>query len=90
MIFIQKEMLCEINFGGGILKHWKPERIGICMAIYEPNHEDFLHQLDSISRQTHTNWVCQISSDSDLSQIRKNRIFESYFGVIFSSHIFES
>ena len=37
--------------------------VAICMATYEPPHELFRRQLDSIRAQTHRNWVCVISDD---------------------------
>jgi glycosyltransferase involved in cell wall biosynthesis len=38
--------------------------VAISMATYEPPHELFRRQLESIRAQTHTNWICVISDDS--------------------------
>ncbi len=37
--------------------------VAICMATYEPPPELFERQVESIRRQTHTDWVCVISDD---------------------------
>jgi glycosyltransferase involved in cell wall biosynthesis len=39
------------------------DRVAICMATYNPPAKLLARQLDSIRRQTHTNWVCVISDD---------------------------
>ena len=58
---------------------WSPVKIGISMAIFEPNL-DYLHdQLSSLEKQTHSEWFCLITSDSDLSRIMNDKRFHRYF-----------
>jgi glycosyltransferase involved in cell wall biosynthesis len=37
--------------------------VAICMATHEPPMDLFRRQIESIRRQTHSNWVCVISDD---------------------------
>ena len=58
---------------------WDPARIGISMAIFEPRLEDLLAQLDSLEHQSLSEWVCVISSDSDISEIMVDERFQRFF-----------
>jgi glycosyltransferase involved in cell wall biosynthesis len=42
--------------------------VAIAMAAYQPPLELFRRQIDSIRRQTHTNWICVISDDGSTPQ----------------------
>jgi glycosyltransferase involved in cell wall biosynthesis len=39
-------------------------RVAICMATYNPPVDLFIAQIESIRKQTHTNWLCLISDDN--------------------------
>jgi glycosyltransferase involved in cell wall biosynthesis len=39
-------------------------RVAICMATYNPPAELLRRQIDSLRRQTHSNWACVISDDA--------------------------
>jgi glycosyltransferase involved in cell wall biosynthesis len=39
-------------------------RVAICMATYNPPPDLLRYQLDSLRRESHTNWVCLISDDN--------------------------
>lgn len=41
-------------------------RVGIAMAVYNPDNLMFERQLKSLIRQTYSNWVCVMTVDSDL------------------------
>lgn len=49
---------------------WSPKTIGIALAAYQPNPVWFSEQLTSIVHQTHTTWICVITLDSPLEEIR--------------------
>jgi hypothetical protein len=47
-------------------------KIGIALASYLPHPDFFLKQLESIEAQTHSDWVCIITSDSPLEETFKH------------------
>lgn len=54
-------------------------KIGIALAAYEPNPEFFAAQLRSIQEQSFQNWVCVVTADSSLEDIRRNPEFTNFF-----------
>lgn len=44
----------------------KREKVGIALAAYKPSLDFFVSQLESIRRQTYSDWFCVISMDSDI------------------------
>lgn len=46
-------------------------RVAVCMATYAPQEDFLAQQLDSIRRQTHSNWVCLICDDGSSEEARK-------------------
>lgn len=48
---------------------WQPGSVGIALAAYQPNPVWLAEQLASIATQTHTEWVCMITSDSPLEEV---------------------
>lgn len=55
-------------------------RIGIALAVHRPDPDALLQQLDSLSAQSLTDWVCFACWDSPLSLIRGDQRFERFFG----------
>jgi hypothetical protein len=55
------------------------KKIGIALAAYKPNPEFFQQQLESIKRQTFSNWVCHITCDSPLAEIQDNSQLKPFF-----------
>lgn len=53
--------------------------IGIALAVYRPTEHYLRLQLESLIKQTHSNWSCQISCDSPLDEIRAMRSLAPYF-----------
>lgn len=51
---------------------WNPRRVGIALAAYQPNPEWLSEQLASIATQTHTEWICMITLDSPMEEIRSS------------------
>jgi hypothetical protein len=51
---------------------WDPRTVGIALAAYQPNPVWLAEQLASIAAQTHTEWVCMITLDSPLEEIRSS------------------
>lgn len=49
---------------------WQPTLVGIALAAYQPNPVWLAEQLASIATQTHTEWICMITLDSPLQEIR--------------------
>ena len=45
--------------------------IAICMATYNPRVDLFAKQIQSITDQTHSNWICIISDDNSEPEIRQ-------------------
>jgi hypothetical protein len=46
--------------------------VGIALAAYQPNPAWLAEQLASIAAQTHTEWICMITLDSPLEEIRSS------------------
>jgi hypothetical protein len=53
-------------------------KIGIAMAVYRPEPEHFLEQLESIRNQSHSNWICVLSFDSAIREIRGDSKFLTF------------
>ena len=51
---------------------WDPRTVGIALAAYQPNPAWLAEQLASIAAQTHTEWICMITLDSPLEEIRSS------------------
>ena len=51
---------------------WDPRTVGIALAAYQPNPVWLAEQLASITAQTHTEWVCVITLDSPVEEIRSS------------------
>lgn len=51
---------------------WDPRTVGIALAAYQPNPVWLAEQLASIAAQTHTEWVCMITLDSPVEEIRSS------------------
>lgn len=51
---------------------WDPRTVGIALAAYQPNPVWLAEQLASIAAQTHTEWVCVITLDSPVEEIRSS------------------
>lgn len=49
------------------------------MAVYEPDLRYFAEQLESIRTQSHADWVCLVSCDSQITALRASRILDPYF-----------
>ncbi len=49
---------------------WQPRIVGVALAAYQPNPVWLAEQLASIAAQTHTEWICMITLDSSLEEIR--------------------
>jgi glycosyltransferase involved in cell wall biosynthesis len=47
-------------------------KIGIALAVYQPQSEFFEKQLQSLLDQTYQDWFCVITADSSLNEIFKN------------------
>ncbi len=47
----------------------EPPLIAICLCTYNPEIDTFQRQLDSILKQSHTNWICLINDDFSDSHI---------------------
>jgi hypothetical protein len=54
-------------------------RVGIALAAYEPHLAYFREQLASIQRQTHSSWVCQITLDSSLENLKSKPELRQFF-----------
>lgn len=54
-------------------------QIGIALAAFEPEPTFFEAQLESIQKQSFTQWQCLISSDSLLQSFRENPTFQKFF-----------
>lgn len=54
-------------------------KIGIAVAVYKPVVEHFARQLQSILDQTHRNWVCALTLDSPLEELRANPRLKPFF-----------
>lgn len=57
----------------------KIEKVGIAMAVYSPPVQVFFEQLESIQKQTFKNWVCILTLDSPLSDLKKELILAPFF-----------
>jgi len=53
-------------------ERWDPRTVGIALAAYQPNPIWLAEQLSSIAAQTHTEWICVITLDSPLGEIRSS------------------
>lgn len=51
---------------------WDPRTVGIALAAYQPNPVWLAEQLASIATQTHTEWICMITLDSPMEEIRSS------------------
>jgi len=51
---------------------WDPRAVGIALAAYQPNPVWLAEQLASIATQTHTEWICMITLDSPMEEIRSS------------------
>ena len=49
---------------------WNPSLVGIALAAYQPNPVWLAEQLASIATQTHKEWICMITLDSPLQEMR--------------------
>lgn len=49
---------------------WKPRTVAIALAAYQPNPIWFAEQLESISAQTYSEWICIVTLDSPLLDIQ--------------------
>ena len=56
----------------GHLERWDPRTVGIALAAYQPNPVWLAEQLGSIAAQTHPEWICLITLDSALEEIRSS------------------
>jgi hypothetical protein len=56
----------------GHLERWDPRTVGIALAAYQPNPVWLAEQLASIAAQTHPEWICLITLDSALEEIRSS------------------
>lgn len=54
-------------------------KVGIALACYEPNISFFEAQLESISAQTHKNWICFVVLDSPLEKLKNNKQIVRFF-----------
>jgi hypothetical protein len=53
-------------------ERWDPRTVGIALAAYQPNPVWLAEQLASIATQTHTEWICMITLDSPMEEIRSS------------------
>jgi hypothetical protein len=53
--------------------------VGIALAAYQPNPIWLAEQLESIVAQTHTEWICIITMDSPLRDIRDHPRLQPFF-----------
>jgi len=53
-------------------ERWDPRTVGIALAAYQPNPVWLAEQLASIATQTHTGWICMITLDSPMEEIRSS------------------
>ena len=53
-------------------ERWDPRTVGIALAAYQPNPVWLAEQLASIAAQTHTEWICMITLDSPMEEIRSS------------------
>jgi glycosyltransferase involved in cell wall biosynthesis len=65
----------ELNPGSGkqpVQANWKSEtqRVAICMTTYNPSPGLFRKQIESIQKQTYSNWICIISDDASSAEVR--------------------
>jgi hypothetical protein len=51
---------------------WDPRTVGIALAAYQPNPVWLVEQLASIAAQTYTEWICMITLDSPVEEIRSS------------------
>ncbi len=58
---------------------WDPRTVGIALAAYQPNPTWFAEQLNSIVAQTHAEWICIITIDSPLRDIRDHPRLQPFF-----------
>lgn len=58
---------------------WAPRTVGIALAAYQPNPIWLAEQLESIVAQTHTEWICIITMDSPLRDIRDHPRLQPFF-----------
>jgi hypothetical protein len=58
---------------------WAPRTVGIALAAYQPNPIWFAEQLNSIATQTHAEWICIITIDSPLRDIRDHPRLQPFF-----------
>ncbi len=49
------------------------------MAVYQPHSDYFVQQLDSIQNQDWRDWVCVVTCDSSLEEIRQRPEMERFF-----------
>lgn len=54
------------------------QRIGIALAMWQPNLDFFVEQLQSIDRQSWTAWTCVVTCDSPLDAIRADARFAPF------------
>ena len=51
---------------------WDPRTVGVALAAYQPNPVWLAEQLASIAAQTYTEWICMITFDSPVEEIRSS------------------
>jgi hypothetical protein len=54
-------------------------QIGIALAVYRPNPQWLYEQLKSIQDQTFTDWVCYLSWDTPIAEVREDSRFNPFF-----------
>jgi len=59
-------------------KPWNPRTVGIALAAYQPNPAWLAEQLASIAAQTHMEWICMITLDSPLQEIRSSPVLTPF------------
>lgn len=59
-------------------QEWRPSSVGIALAAYQPNPSWLAEQLASLVAQTHTDWHCVITMDSQLQVIQTSPALQPY------------
>ncbi|PWU17261.1 MAG: hypothetical protein C5B49_09265 [Bdellovibrio sp.] len=59
----------ELLMVGRRKRDFQVGKIGIAMAVYNPNPQHFLQQLESIQLQDFRNWICVIAFDSPKEEL---------------------
>jgi hypothetical protein len=59
-------------------KPWNPRTVGIALAAYQPDPVWLAEQLASIAAQTHMEWICMITLDSPLQEIRSSPVLTPF------------